>query len=121
MRRSATIIAIAALGAMMAAGSVTESMARGGGHDGGGHGADHGGIGRGFGGGDHSFGGRDNGFREGGNFGTGGLFGARGVAVSHDRVGDRRDHFSDFRRDDNYGSYACEYPHFGNSPIRYCE
>jgi hypothetical protein len=38
--------------------------------------------------------------------------------VSHDRFGDRRDHFRDFRRDDSYGTYTCE---FGNSPIRYCE
>ncbi|RCW77679.1 hypothetical protein [Phyllobacterium bourgognense] len=120
MRKSATILAITVLGAMMAASSVTESMAHGGGHDGGGHGGDHSGIGRGFGGGDHSFGGRDNGSREGGIFGTGGLFGARGVAVSHDRFGDRRD-FRDFPRDDNYGSYTCEYPHLGNSPTRYCE
>ena len=39
MRKSATILAIAALGAMLAAGSVTESMAQGGGggHGGGGH------------------------------------------------------------------------------------
>lgn len=118
MRKSATIIAIAALGAMMAAGSVTESMARGGGHDGGGRGADHGGVG----GGDHSFGGRDHGSRESGIFGTGGVFGgARGISVSHDRFGDRRDHFRDFRRDDSYGSYTCEYPLFGNSPVRYCE
>ncbi|UXN58418.1 hypothetical protein [Phyllobacterium zundukense] len=119
MKRSATILAIAALGAMMAAGSVTESMARGGDHDGGGRSGDHGGIGRGLGGGDHSFGGRDHGSREGGIFGTGGVFGARAVAVSHDRFGDRRDHLRDFNRDDNYGS--CEYPHFGNSPTRYCE
>lgn len=125
MRKSVTALAVLALGAMVAVGSATESMAHGGGgghgggHDGGGsHSGDHGGdgrglgggdhgMGRGFGDGDHSFGGRSH----GGMFGSGGIFGsARGVMASHDRFDGRRDHFGDFRRDDNYGycdPYSC--------------
>ncbi|MBB3148946.1 hypothetical protein FHS21_005394 [Phyllobacterium trifolii] len=60
-------------------------------------------MGRGFGDGGHSFGGRSQ--------GSGGIFGsARGVMASHDRFDGRRDHFRDFRRDDNYGycdPYSC--------------
>lgn len=129
MRKSVTTLAVLALGAMVAVGSATESMAHGGGggghggggshsgDSGGGHGfggggrgfggrGDHG-FGRGIGGGDHSFGGRSH----GGMFGSGGIFGsARGVMASHDRFDGRRDHFRDFRRDDNYGycdPYSC--------------
>lgn len=121
MRKSVTALAVLALGAMVAVGSATESMARGGGgghgggHDGGGsHSGDHGGGGRGLGGGDHGMG---RGFGDGGHSfggrsqGSGGIFGsARGVMASHDRFDGRRDHFRDFRRDDNYGycdPYSC--------------
>jgi hypothetical protein len=67
MRKSVTALAVLALGAMVAVGSATESMARGGGgggHGGGGHGDGHGSHsgsfggdgGRGFDGGDHNSG-----------------------------------------------------------------
>jgi hypothetical protein len=123
MRKSVTTLAVLALGAMVAVGSATESMAHGGGgggHGGGGHGGggshsgDSGGGGRGLGGGDHGMG---RGFGDGGHSfggrsqGSGGIFGsARGVMASHDRFDGRRDHFRDFRRDDNYGycdPYSC--------------
>ena len=107
---------------MLAAGSATESMARGGGggghggggHDGGGsHSGDHGGGGHGFGGGDHgmgrgfgvgdySFGDRSQGR---GMFGSSGIFGGE---RGHDRFDGRRDHFRNFPRDDSYGFR--EYP-----------
>lgn len=104
MRKSATILAITALGAMLAAGSVTESMAHGGG---GGHG---------FVGSRGDFGGSGRDSRGGGIFG-----GDRGFATSHSRIADRRDHFRDFRRDDNYWGpyYSCEYPFRWNSPLYY--
>ena len=109
MRKSATILAITALGAMLAAGSATESMARGGG---------------GHGGGGHSVGGShgDFGSRGGGIFGHGGV---GGFGVSHGHFGDRRGHVRDFRRDDNYWGpyYSCEYPFRRNSPLYddYCD
>ncbi len=54
MRTTATTLAMLALGAMLAVGSATESMAHGGGggnHGGGGHGGGHGSHSGGFGGG----------------------------------------------------------------------
>ena len=60
MTRSATILATIALGAMLATGTATVSMARGGGHGGGGHGGGGHHIirgGHGFHGGGHGFGG----------------------------------------------------------------
>ena len=61
MRKSVTALAVLALGAMVAVGSATESMAHGGGGGhGGGHGSHSGSFGgnggRGFGGGDHNSG-----------------------------------------------------------------
>ena len=114
MRKSATILAIAALGAMLAAGSATESMARGGGG--------HGGGGHSFGGSHGDFGGGGHGSRGGGIFGHGGV---GGFGVSHGHFGDRRGHVRDFRRDDNYWGpyYSCEYPFRWNSPLYddYCD
>ncbi|CAN7259682.1 hypothetical protein LJR231_001133 [Phyllobacterium sp. LjRoot231] len=124
MRKSATAIAIVALGAMLAAGSATESMAHGGGGGGGGGhggGGDHGGGGHSFGGSRGDFGGGDHGSHGGGIFGRG-IFGSdRGFATSHDRIADRRDHFRDFRRDDNYGYYFCEYPYRWDYSVDYCD
>ena len=117
MRKSATILAITALGAMLAAGSATESMAHGGGGGGG-----HGGGGNSFAGSRGDFG---HGSRSGGIFGRDGTFNsAHGFATSHS-FADRRGHFRDFRRDDNYWGpyYSCEYPFRWNSPLydEYCQ
>jgi hypothetical protein len=121
MRKSATILAKAALGAMLAAGSATESMAHGGdgGHGGGG---DHGGGGHSFVGSRGDVGGSGHGSRGGGIFGHDGIFNsAHGFATSHSRFADRSGHFRDFRRDDSYWGpyYSCEYPFRWNSPLYY--
>ncbi|WP_271899238.1 hypothetical protein [Candidatus Phyllobacterium onerii] len=118
MRKSATILAITALGAMLAAGSATESMAHGGG-------GGHGGGGNSFAGSRGDFGGSGHGSRSGGIFGRDGTFNsAHGFATSHS-FADRRGHFRDFRRDDNYWGpyYSCEYPLRWNSPLydEYCQ
>jgi hypothetical protein len=63
MRKSTLILTTIALGAALAIGSVSDSMARGGG-------GGHGGGGFGAGGGDHGFGGGDHGFGDRG-FGRG--------------------------------------------------
>ena len=80
MTRSATILATIALGAMLATGTATVSMARGGGHGGGGHGGG-GHIIRGG----HGFGGH--------GFGRGhaiGGFGGHGFGGHHGVLGDNR-------------------------------
>jgi hypothetical protein len=120
MRKSASILMITALGAMVAVGSATESMAHGGGHAGGDHG------GQGFVGGRGDFGARDNGFHGGAVFGRGGIFNsAHGLAMNHSRFADRRDHFRGFPHDDNYWGpyYSCEYPFRWSAPLynEYCQ
>ena len=95
MKKSATIVAIAALGSMLAIGSATELMARG---HGGGHGGHHEIVrdgGHGFHGG-HGFGGHQ-GFQ--GNDG-------------HFRDGFRRGHFGHFRHHYYYSGpdYSCGFP-----------
>jgi hypothetical protein len=110
MRKSATILMVTALGAMVAVGSATESMAHGGGG--------HGGGGHGFAAGRGDFGG----VRGGGVFGRGGIVNsAHGLAMDHSHFADRRDHFRRFPHDDNYWGpyYSCEYPFRWNSPLYY--
>ena len=135
MTRTSTILTTVALGAMLAAGTATDSMARGGGGGGG-----HGGGGGGHGGGWswrrrrlrwrwHGFGGggrlrrRSHGMS--GGFGHG--FGGFGVGHS---VQDERWPLwrpfpwasEDFGRDDDFGvrGTACEYPYRYDLPYNYC-
>ncbi|MER9235024.1 hypothetical protein NKI56_23505 [Mesorhizobium sp. M0622] len=107
MKRSTTILATIALGAMLATGSATVSMARGGGGGGGGHG------GGGFGGGGHAagMGGGDFGGGRGGGFGGHSASIGRDIHVSGSHVGGYR-----FRRgrgygSDFYGDDYCGYPY----------
>lgn len=115
MRKSLVGLTVLALGAMVAVGSATESMARGsgGGHDGGSsHSGDHGGNSRSHDGGDHGMG---RGFSVGdnridpsqgrGRLGSGGIFGGERDDA---RVDERRDHFKNSPGDGSYGH--CEYP-----------
>jgi hypothetical protein len=123
MKTSTTILATIALGAMLATGSATASMARGGG--GGGGGGGHGGGG--FGGGGHaeSFGGDDVGGHAGGfggghvgALGSGHLGGigrgAHATGLAHGRVyhaGRRHGINRGFTDPDMYGDYFCESPY----------
>jgi hypothetical protein len=105
MRKSAAILAMAALGAMMTVGSATESMARG--HDGGHHG--HGGFGR------HEI------FRD--HHGFAGHHRFRGN-YGHFRNGFHRGHFRRFGHQDYYWGnpyYSCGFPFlFGGGDPYYC-
>ena len=104
MRKLATILAIAALGAMMAVGSATESMARG-------HGEGHG----------HGGGGRHEIFRS--HHGFAGLHGFHGH-YGHFRNGFHRGHFRHFGHHDYYWGnpyYSCGFPFlFGGGDPYYC-
>jgi hypothetical protein len=101
MKRSTTILATIALGAMLATGSATVSMARGGGGGGGGHG------GGGHGGGGHSE-------SMGGGGHGGGFSGFSGRAASIGagaRGGDGHGFGRDHRRGDVYEDGYCGYPY----------
>ncbi|UVK40718.1 hypothetical protein LHFGNBLO_002227 [Mesorhizobium sp. AR10] len=106
MKRSTTILATIALGAMLATGSATVSMARGGGHGGGGFDFGGGGHGENMGGG---------GYVGGFGRGDGGDFGSHPVTVrggnhfgGHE-FGRRHGRGSDFY-DDGYCGYP--YPYY---------
>ena len=127
MRRSTAILATVALGAMLATGSATTSMARGGGgggHGGGGFGGGHAGFGgRGGFGGDGGFGGH--GFASGG-LGSHGIFSGTHV-MGRDRLGTGprwRRGIGWFGRDDDYwGPFSyCEFPglYRYTYPYEYC-
>lgn len=110
MRKTATILAVAALGAVMAVGSATETMARG-----------HEGHGDGHGGGHEIF--RSHGFHSGHRFG--GFHGNRGHFYHygfHDRGHFR--HFRHFGNDGYYWGdpyYSCGFPFlFGGGYPYYC-
>ena len=94
MRKSTAILTTLALGAVLAIGSVSDSMARGGG--GGGHGGGFGGGG--FGGGDHGFGGGFGGDDHG--FGSGFRIGDHGFS---DRGLGERGFGRGYRGYDGYG------------------
>ena len=111
MRKSATILAVAVLGAIMAVGSATESMARG-----------HGGHGNGHGGGHQIF--RSHSFHGGHHFG--GFHGNRGHFNHYGFH--NRGHFRHFRRfghhDQYWGNpyYSCGFPFlFGGGDPYYCQ
>ncbi len=107
MRKSVSILAVAALGVAMALGSATESMARG--H--GGHGGHHGGGYQIF---------RNHGFHGGHHFG--GFRGHRGRFERHSFH--NRGHFRHFRHRGYYWDnpyYSCGFPFvFGGGDPYYC-
>ncbi|WP_271899652.1 hypothetical protein [Candidatus Phyllobacterium onerii] len=105
MRKTATILAVAALGAVMAVGSATETMARGHGGRGGGH---------------EFF--RSHGFHGGHHFG--GFHGNRGHFNHYGYH--NRGHFRDFRRFESHDYYwgnpyySCGFPFLFGGGYPYC-